>query len=237
MRHLLQKRSCKIAGIGAAALLCILTYGQPPYGQNQKLEVVEIARETQKFSAEGGELNIIWWLPQEFWTTSIAENTNMKPAQIEMLTKFVHPYLIVGVVSGKISTFGPPIYRTESEIRALIRLKDNNGTTYTPIETNQLEGSVPALESLMRPSMAKMLGPLGENMNFIAFPGSRRDGSEVCDASKRGVCEVDLGEHEFKWKLPLESVLPKQKCPVCGEILSGAYKFCPYDGTKLPGGK
>ncbi len=219
--------------IAFIALLVFLANWQPAGAQDQKLDIMEIARETQKFSTEGGELNIVWWLPQEFWSTSIAANTNVKPAQIQLLTKFVHPYLIVGVVSGKIATFGPPVYRTESEIRNLIKLKDSDGTTYAPIENNQLAASVPTIESLMRPSMAKMLGPLGENMNFFVFPGSRRDGSEVCDASQRGVCEVDLGDHAFKWKLPLESVLPKQKCPVCGEILSGAYKYCPYDGTAL----
>ncbi len=219
--------------IGFVALCFVLLNGRAALGQDQKLDVMEIARETQKFSTEGGELNIVWWLPQEFWSTSIAANTNVNPAQVQMFTKFVHPYLIVGVVSGRISAFGAPTYRTESEIRGLISLKDSDGTAYAPIEPNHLAASVPALESLMRPSMAKMLGPLGENMNFFVFPGSRRDGTEVCDASQRGVCEVELGDHEFKWKLPLESVLPKLKCPVCGEILSGGYKYCPYDGTSL----
>jgi hypothetical protein len=222
-----------MAKVGFVALLIVLLNGRPALGQDQKLDVMEIARETQKFSTEGGELNIVWWLPQEFWSTSIAANTDVNPAQIQMFTKFVYPYLIVGIVSGKISTFGPPTYRTESEIRSLLTLRDSDGTTYAPIEPNHLAASVPALESLMRPSMAKMLGPLGENMSFFVFPGSRRNGTEVCDASRRGVCEVELGDHEFKWKLPLESVLPKQKCPVCGEILSGGYKYCPYDGTGL----
>ena len=230
----MQTRRSALAKIGLAALLLILPSTRPGCAQKPNLDLMEIARETQKFSTEGGELNIVWWLPQEFWSTSIAANTNVKPAQIQMFTKFVHPYLIVGVVSGTVSTFAPPTYRTEAEIRSLIRLKDSDGTTYPPIESSRLAASVPTLESLMRPSMAKMLGPLGENMNFFVFPGNRKDGSEVCDASRRGVCEVDLGEHRFIWKLPLESVLPKQKCPVCGEMLSGAYKYCPYDGTKLP---
>jgi hypothetical protein len=229
MRNLLGS----LATIGFAALVIMLPNARSAFAQDQKLDVMEIARETQKFSTEGGELNIVWWLPQEFWSTSIAANTNVKPAQIQMFTKFVHPYLIVGVVSGRISTFGPPTYRTESEIRSLIKLKDSDGTTYAPVETNQLAASVPTIESLMRPSMAKMLGPLSEDMSFFVFPGNRKDGTVICDASKRGVCELDLGEHEFKWKLPLESVLPKQKCPVCGEMLSGGFKYCPYDGTSL----
>ncbi len=227
----------KILWVGSAALIFILCGGHSARAEDQKLDVAEIARDTQRMSTEGGELSIVWWLPEEFWATSIAANTNVKPAQIQMFAKFVHPYFIVGVVSGKIVAFGPLTYRTEGEIRVLIKLKDSDGTTYTPLATDKVAASVPALVALMRPGMAKMLGPLGENMNFYVFPGSRKDGTRVCDASARGVCEVDLGEQAFKWKLPLESVLPKQKCPVCGEILSGAYKYCPYDGTTLAGSK
>lgn len=233
----MRKKIGDLSWMALAALAFVLGGGHAPSAQDQKLDVAEIARETQRFSTEGGELNIIWWLPEEFWATSVAANTNVKPAQVQMFVKFVHPYLMVGVVSGKILTFGPPTYRTEAEIRSLIKLKDSDGTIYPPLATDKVAASVPALEALMRPGMAKMLGPLGENMNFYVFPGSRKDGTRVCDASTRGVCEVDLGERAFKWKLPLESVLPKQKCPVCGEILSGAYKFCPYDGSSLAGGK
>ena len=231
------KRIGILAWIALAALIFILCVVQATRAQDQNLDIMEIARETQKFSAEGGELNVVWWLPEEFWANSVAANTNVKPAQVQMFVKFVHPYLMIGVVSGKVVNWGPPTYRTEAEIRPLIRLKDNDGTVYPPLETNNVGASVPALEALMKPGMAKMLGPLAENMSFFVFPGSRKDGSRVCDATVRGVCEVDLGDHAFKWKLPLESVLPKQKCPKCGEILSGAYKYCPYDGTGLAGGK
>ena len=223
--------------MGLAMLAIILCSWQAAKAQNRTLDLTEIARDTQRLSTEGGELNIVWWLPEEFWATSIAANTNVNPAQLQMFTKFVHPYFIVGVVSGKILNLGPPTYRTEAEIRGIIRLKDDAGTVYLPLPTNNVAASVPALEALMKPGMAKMLGPLGENMNYYVFPGSRKDGTRVCDATKRGKCEIDLGDKVFKWKLPLESVLPKQKCPTCGEVLSGGYKYCPYDGTILAGGK
>jgi hypothetical protein len=231
------KRLGNLLWTGLALWTFILCGFQTVKAQDQNLDVMEIARETQRISTEGGELNIVWWLPEEFWANSVAANTNVKPAQIQMFVKFVHPYLIIGVVSGKVISWGPPTYRTEGEIRSLIKLKDSDGTVYPPLDTNKVAASVPALVALMRPGMVKMLGPLGENMNFFVFPGSRNDGTRVCDATVRGTCEVDLGDHAFKWKLPLESVLPKQKCPKCGEILSGAYKYCPYDGTTLGGSK
>jgi hypothetical protein len=225
------------SGLALAALVLILYSGQLAPAQDQKLDASEIAGETQRISTEGGELNIIWWLPEEFLATSVAANTNVNPVQVQIFIKLVHPYLIVGVVSGKILTLGPPTYRTEAEVRSLIKLKDNDGATYPPLSDDKVAASVPALVALVRPELAKMLGPLGDNMNFYVFPGSRQDGTRVCDPTTRGACEIDVGERAFKWKLPLESVLPKKKCPVCGEILNGTYKYCPYDGTSLAGGK
>ena len=236
MKHT-RNRVGSLSLIGMAALAFVLCNQPAARAQDQKLDVAEIARETQRISTEGGELNVVWWLPDEFWATSVAANTSVKPAQAQLFIKFVPPYLLIGVVSGKILTLGPPTYRTDAEIRGLIKLKDSDGVTYPPLPTDKVAASVPALEALMKPGLAKMLGPLGENMNFYVFPGSRKNGARVCDATARSICEVDLGDRVFQWKLPLESVLPKQKCPVCGEILSGAYKYCPYDGTNLAGGK
>lgn len=92
-------------------------------------------------------------------------------------------------------------------------------------------------DSLVKPLLVGAVGPLGENINFFVFSGSKKDGERICDPLKEGACEVDVGERVFKWRLPLGSLLAKQRCPVCGETLSGAYKFCPYDGTKLAGSK
>jgi hypothetical protein len=44
---------------------------------------------------------------------------------------------------------------------------------------------------------------------------------------------VKMGEKEFHWRLPLGSLLPPKICPKCGETFSGAYKFCPWDGSTL----
>jgi len=146
-----RKKMCCLGWIGLATLGFVLCGEPAAIAQDQKLDVMEIARDTQRLSTEGGELNVVWWLPEEFWTTSIAANANVKPAQIQMFTKFVHPYFIVGVVSGKIVTFGPPTYRTEAEIRSLIKVKDSDGTVYPPLATDKVAASVPALEALMRP--------------------------------------------------------------------------------------
>jgi hypothetical protein len=198
---------------------------------------MEIVREAQQVSNEAGGLNLVWWLPDEFWKASAASNPNSTAAQLEMLLKVVRPYFIVGVGSGEVGPFGAITYRTEAEVRGLVQLKDNEGSIYKPLPEDKLDPSVPALLGLMKPTLARTAGAFGENIHFYVFPGNKNDGTRICDPLKIGACEVDMGERAFKWRLPLGSLLPKQKCPVCGETLSGAYKFCPYDGTKLVGSR
>ncbi|MGA3324080.1 MAG: hypothetical protein ABSF45_06370 [Terriglobia bacterium] len=236
MKHL-RSRTVNFIWTGLAAVGFVLGGGQGAVAQDQKTNITDLAQDTVKVSNEPGELNLAWWLPEEFWKASFAANPRATPAQLEMFLKVVHPYFIVGIGSGKPGPFGAVTFRTEAEVRGLVQLKDNAGNIYKPLPEDKLDAGVPALLGLMKPEFAKLVGPLGENIHFYVFPGSKKDDTRICDPLKEGVCEVDLGERVFKWRLPLGSLLPKQKCPVCGETLSGAYKFCPYDGTKLAGSK
>jgi len=226
----------KIVSIGLVAVGFSLV-GLPAVAQEQKSDFTQLMADFMRMSNTNGELNLIWWIPEEFWRVSAASNSNVSHSQIDMVIKIVHPYTIVAVASGRTRPFASPTYRTEAEVRELVRLKDSSGNTYSPLPQDQLDPSTAGLLALLKPLLGKMAGGVTENMQFCVFSGSTKDGARICDPTKEGSCEVDLGGLEFKWRLPLGSLLPKQKCPTCGEILSGAYKYCPYDGTKLAGNK
>lgn len=204
--------------------------------QDQKPDATQLVLECMKISNVDGELNVLLWMPEEFWRVSSASNPNASQSQVDLIIKVIHPYTIVAVSSGKTGPFAVT-YRTEAEVRDLVRLKDNKGNTYSPLPEDQLDPSVPGLFALLKPVIARTAGPAAQNIYFYAFPGSTKDGTRICDPTKEGSCEVEVGTRQFKWRLPLSFALPRQKCPTCGEMLSGAYKFCPYDGTKLAGNK
>ena len=203
-------RAWNFVWIGLATAGMILGGGEKAAAQDQKSDVTEVVRDTQKITNENGEMNLVWWLPEEFWKASVAANPGATPAQLEVFLKVVHPYFIVGVGSGKIGPFAAITYRTEAEVRGLVQLKDNEGNIYKPLPEEKIDASVSALLGLMKPGLVRAVGPLGENIHFFVFPGSRKDGTSVCDPMKEGVCEVDLGERVFKWRLPLGSVLPSR---------------------------
>lgn len=222
--------------VGLVAVGFSLACVQGMVAQDQKPDATQLVLECMKISNVDGELNLLFWLPEEFWRVASASNPNASQSQVDLIIKVIHPYTIVGVSSGKTGPFAVT-YRTEAEVRDLVRLKDSKGNTYTPLPENQLDPSVPGLFAFLKPGIARTAGSAAQNIYFYAFPGSTKDGTRVCDPTKEGSCEVEVGTRQFKWRLPLGSVLPRQKCPTCGEMLSGAYKFCPYDGTKLAGNK
>ena len=236
-RHLWPCGGRNAPWVGLAALALSLACVQGSRAQDQRPDATQLGLECMKVSNVNGELNLVFWFPDEFWKAASASNPNVVQSQVDILVKIVHPYAIVGVASGKTAPFAAVSYRTEAEIRGLLQLKDDQGKSHVPLPEAQLDPSVPGLLGFLKPAMSRMSGPIGDHTYFYAFPGTSNDGTRICDPSKEGVCEVDIGTVQFKWRLPLGSLLPKQKCPACGEWLSGAYKFCPYDGTRLAGGK
>jgi hypothetical protein len=210
---------------------------QAARAQDTKPDLIAVVRDTQKVSNAGGRIDIAWWLPDEYWRISLENSNKVTPSQTENVLKLVHPYFIVGMVSGKTGDFGAMTYRSVDEIRGMLQLKDGEGNIYKPLGDDKIDASLRALLGVMKPILGKMLGPMGENMNFYVFEGLNQGGTRRYDPLKDGSFAIDMGEREFKWRLPLDSLLAKQKCPTCGEELSGTYKYCPYDGTKLAAGK
>lgn len=56
---------------------------------------------------------------------------------------------------------------------------------------------------------------------------------EEIDATKRGNLKIKVGNKEFQWRLPLDSLLPMKICPKCNKECKGSWIFCPWCGKKL----
>ncbi len=232
-----QNKFSLLLWIGLVSAGIILSGVQAARAQDNKPDLTALIRDTQKVSNADGRLEVAWWLPEEYWKRSMENANNIQPAQIETVLKLVHPYFITAIVTGKTGAFGAVTYRSDDEIRGLLQLKDNDGNVYKPLADDKMDSSLVGLLAVMRPLLGQRIGPMGENMHFYVFEGLSKDGTRRYDPLNDSSFVIHIGEREFKWRLPLDSLLPKQKCPTCGEELSGTYKFCPYDGTKLAGSK
>lgn len=201
--------------------------------QQSKIDMQALMGELQQFSRQKGEMGLVWWLPAEFWRVSMAQNPISTEAQIEQVVTHLRRYVITIVVSGRPGPFGALTYKFEPDIRASIQLRDSEGTLYRPISEDNIDADTKIFLSSMSGPFAKMLGPLGRNMHFFLFPSKNINGQYIADATKEGAFTVRMGETDYSWRLPLSSVVPPKICPVDGEKMSGAWKFCPWHGTKL----
>ncbi|MBI4824671.1 MAG: hypothetical protein HY805_10665 [Nitrospirae bacterium] len=222
----------KIAMIATLAVL--LLFGFIAETLAQETDINEILRETQKMSQSADDVTMVWWIPGEFWRLSLSADPSTTEAQIEEFINIVSPYTIVVVVDGKMGPLGGVTYTPEADIRTSVKLKDSQGVVYKSLEEGSVGADIKNLLSMMKPIFVNMLGPMGENMHFLLFPAKNKAGMQIANASQEGTFSISLGKREFKWRLPLGSLLSPKTCPKCGEKLSGAYKFCPYDGTRLP---
>ena len=212
-------------------------------GRMSKVNALALFQDTQKIlqtSASSAEpkteqMTLVWWIPEEFWRVSSAYDTTITEDQIEELIKVLRPYTLIIVVDATMSSFGAVTYRPEADIRAGIQIKDARGTIYRPLSENKIDAdSKNFLSIIMRPIFANTLGPMGQNMHFFLFPAKTKNGRNIADAKREGAFSVKLGEREFRWRLPLGSLLRPKICSKCKENCSGAWNFCPWCGTRLP---
>ena len=201
--------------------------------EDYKIDVNKLAQETQQMSQSTNEMTMVWWIPEEFWRLSFEQDPNVTEAQIEDILKVLRPYMLLVAVDGKIGTFGGVTYSPKESLQNTIKVIDKEGNRISPLSENKIDSDLKNFLQMMKPIFVNMIGPMGQNMHFFVFPAKNKDGHPIAVARKEGAFSVMLGERNFKWRLPLGSLLPPKVCPVDGEKLSGAWHYCPWHGVAL----
>lgn len=220
---------------GAVLLLCGSLADSPAQEIGEsKVNINALVQETKKTVQKADEMTLVWWIPEEFWNVTFAQDPTVTKAQAEEFIKVLRPYTLIVIVDGKMGGSAGVTYRTEADIRTDLQLKDSHGTFYRPFSKDKINADVKNALAMMKPVFVNILEPLGQDMHFFVFPAKSENGRNIADARKKGAFSVKLGKREFKWRLPLGSLLSPKICPKCRENCSGAWNFCPWCGTKLP---
>jgi len=220
---------------GLALLACaVFAMSMFPGGMaNAEVDINKLIEETQQMADGADEMELIWWIPTEFWEVSMGQDPTVSPAQIDEILSVLSPYTIVMAVDGTLGTFGGVTYETEKSIRKSIRLVDSNGTKFAPLKDSEVDADTKNFLAMMGPIVASMLGEMGENMHFLVFPAKNKQGEIIADATGNTAFTITLGDNDYDWRLPLGSLLDPKTCPNDGERMSGAWSFCPWHGLTL----
>lgn len=214
--------------------LCAIGAHADTTAPTNKVDLTDLIRETQKAGKIPGTLTLVWWVPEQFWQVSMEASGRSTPAGTERMLQVFHPYTMVGIVDGTVGPFGAMNFTSNAEERAAIQLQDTRGHMYPPLDDDALSDDVKNFLQIATPILTNIMGPMGKNFHFFLFPAQDLKGRPLADPKSEGSLTVIYKGKDFKWRLPLASLLPPKTCPKCLEKLPGNFKFCPFDGTPLP---
>jgi hypothetical protein len=204
-----------------------------PDSADSKLD--DIIKETQLSVGGKDTAGLVWWLPTEFWEQSAIQQGS-SPEQARTTFGPMRAYTMVIVAVGKVG-LGNINWHSESEIRSNTTLRDSDGQAYQPLK--EISPDAQGIASIVKPVLANILGPTGQNLQILFFPAKTASGRLIADPTHAGNFSVILAnltaqkESEFAWRLPLSSLSPPKFCPVGKERVEANWKFCPWHGNRL----
>jgi hypothetical protein len=213
--------------------LWLLAVGAHAADPAPRISINALLADTQQRAEAADTLAMVWWIPEDFWRASINKGDPATAAQAEAVAEVFRPYVVVLALDGVMGALGGVTYKSEPEIRAGLKLIDSAGTRYSPLDAAAVSEDVKSFMSYMQPMLARILGPLGDNMHFFYFPSTDKDGRLIADPHFDGVFNVAWSGREFRYRLPLASLVPPRVCPVNNEQLNGTWRYCPWHGAKL----
>jgi hypothetical protein len=216
--------------------LCLLLLGitlRPALADDSQ-KIASLVKETQKLVTDANTLAVALWIPSDLFAEVLKNNTRITDDTKKDLLKTEQDYVVIGLVDAKKGGQAGLSFTSQDDVLKTAKLTAPGGQTLAPLTDASLPPTVQSLVGTMKPMFAGMMGRLGQNLLLIVFPNKDSGGKKVADPLGEGRLTFVENEHSFSWRLPLASLLPEKVCPECGEHLPGNYKYCPYDGTKLP---
>jgi hypothetical protein len=210
--------------MGSLALVCGVARGA---------DLQQLVTETQRSSAVDGTVQIVWWMPQQFWVESMNANPAVPAEARTQVLAVLADYTIVAMMRAKAGALGitDPTSKADLLKNAQVSV---DGKVIEPLAPEQVSPGAQLVLAQLKPAMASMVGQVGQNLEFVVYPAKGADGKVLLDAAKPGNFTVKLFAQTSSWRLPLGSLLPARTDPKTGEQFPGNYSFNPFTGSKLP---
>ncbi|APD07423.1 hypothetical protein UJ101_01916 [Flavobacteriaceae bacterium UJ101] len=198
------------------------------FSQTQKPELVDLIKELQISKLENHNFQMAWWIPTIYWEVSTQNSPSTTPEQINTIKEIVDDYSIFAIIDGTTSFVGIESNNIENLFITTI-----NKSIYKPLTNEEINPKTLTLINVLKPIIESMIGDTGKSMKFYFFKNKDENNNKIIDETKQGEFTLTLNNQDFKWKLPLSSLVPKKECPVDKELLSGNWIYCPWHGKKL----
>jgi hypothetical protein len=204
------------------------------YSQSsKKVDLTEYIREIQIWDKQGNNMSLAFWIPLSYWRIALEDSPQVKPEQITQIEKAFEDYILVCALDLDINIGGTMTFTKEQDLRKSISILDSLGNIHIPLTNEQLSPVALFFSESIRPMFAKMLGQMGQGMNFYFFKIKDQYGANIFNEYQKGRFTIRHSNREFKYLLPLVTLMPPKKCPIDSVKMKGNWIFCPIHGVKL----
>ncbi|HYM33821.1 MAG TPA: hypothetical protein VET48_00425, partial [Steroidobacteraceae bacterium] len=191
-----------ITGVGAA--------------QAQEIDLQQLIRDSQIMRQAGQSIDLVWYIPTEYWRESFRKGGGMPPKQRDEMLGAITDFVMIATLESNVGALGVLSSTPKDELEKKMVLVANNAELH-PITEADLPPATKNFIQLTKPLLASMLGQMGEGLHFIMFKGSDDSGKPFVDPRARGRLKVKVGVKEFEFRLPLGSLLPPKMDKESGE--------------------
>ena len=222
--------------IGMLSLTCnALAIERKPL---KEVDINALTDQTQVMGGDANSIDLVWWIPVEFWEASLRQTEDMPEVQITQMLAVFRNYAVLGVVQADISPFGAFRFFDKDTVMEGLQVQaiDTSGKAHKISHTEPSDPDMRLLLDLMRPILTQAMGNLGENFYFFPLPAFDDEGNRVPSPYEKGELHVTLQRGEktvnLEIELPVDSLFVPRICPN-GKPAHVSWVYCPWSGKKL----
>ncbi len=188
---------------------------------------------------EADRLNIVWWIPLEFWKGVFASDSSISEADKEAYLEAIRDYSVISICQADIGAFGTFDFYPEEKVRQgmKVSLTDSTGAAQEVTVIADLPSELEVILGVFKPILKAAMGNLGANMHFFVLLDRYLTVERLIDPYRPGQLHVSLTQSEGRVvscgiEFPLNSLFVPRKCPN-GKDAHVSWKYCPWTGKKL----
>lgn len=192
-----------------------------------------LVNETQKMDPDGQGLAFVWWVPTEFWMVAMKQDAKNTQEAIDQVQAAFADYILLGVVEGSQTPLGAIDFSPRESVLSRLRVLAD-GVEFRAVGKAHKDAQL--VVDMMKPMLASMMGELGSQFHLVMLSSDkRRPPSGYESVSLRVTLDGTKGAtaRSFEFVGPLDALHVPRSCPN-GKPAHITWKYCPWDGSKLP---
>ncbi len=234
MKSSIQYISSLVKQIRVVILCFVLSYGFSLFGQaDTEIEMRDFIRESQQWSRPENKVTMVWWIPTSHWRISMANKPSISNDVKDYIENTFKDVVFVCVLDGTFDSESNFKYTDEATMRKNISIIDEKKNVYFPLTEDQMSLDIKEVSANLKPALASSLGEMGVNLSFYYFKIKDSNGKNIYNEKEKGELIINFFNKEYKWILPMISLLPPKYCPIDNDKMKGNWKYCPFHGIKL----